>query len=56
MDNSEIEKLIKEEKEQMALFLKAAKRFGLPDQEIERQINFYLDRINELKNKMNKQP
>lgn len=54
MDNKEIERLIEEEKEQLALFLKAAKKFGISDTEIEKQINFYLDRINELKNKIKK--
>jgi len=52
MDNKEIKKLLDEEKKKMILFMKASKKTGLADIEIEKQINFYLDKINELKNKI----
>ena len=47
---------LKEEKAQMQLFLKLAKRIGLSDEEIEKQTNFYLDRINELQNQYDNSP
>lgn len=49
MDKKEIEKLIEEEKAQMRLFLKISKNLKLSPDEIERQTDFYLDRISELK-------
>lgn len=54
MDNKEIRKLLDEEKKQLVSFLKIAGKIGLPDSEIEKQINFYLDKINELKKKIKK--
>ena len=49
MDNKEIKELIENEEKQLAAFLKIAEKAGLSKAEIEKQINFYLDKINELK-------
>jgi len=54
MDNREIKKWLNEEKKQLVSFLKIAAKIGLSDSEIEKQINFYLDKINELKKKIKK--
>lgn len=54
MDSKEIKELIAEEKKQIAFFIKIAKESGLKDAEIEKQVNFYLDKINELKKQKNK--
>lgn len=54
MDNNETKKLIEEEKKQLVSFLKIAKKAGLTDAEIEKQTNFFLDKINELKNELKK--
>lgn len=52
MDNNEIKKLIEAEKEQLIAFLKLAGKFQLSQDEIEKQTNFYLEKIIELKQKL----
>ncbi|HRP54567.1 hypothetical protein [Agriterribacter sp.] len=54
MDNNEIEKLIESEKEQLTAFLKLAEKFQISEEEIEKQINFYLEKISELKQRLKK--
>jgi hypothetical protein len=52
MNNDEIKKLIETEKEQMIAFLKMAKKFHLSDTIVEKQINFYLEKITMLKQQL----
>lgn len=52
MDSKEIEKLIGDEEKQLSAFLKIAEKAGLSKTQIEKQINFYLDKINELKKEL----
>lgn len=54
MDSKEIKKLIADEERQLVAFLKIAEKAGLSKEEIEKQINFYLDKINELKKELKK--
>ena len=48
-DSKEIKELIAEEKKQLTSFLRIAKKMKLTREEIEKQLNFFLDKINELK-------
>jgi len=48
MNNDDIRKELEAEKLALAAFLKMAKKFKLPSDEIEKQVNFYLEKINEL--------
>jgi hypothetical protein len=52
MDAKEIKKLIELEKKKLNDFLKLIQLFELSEKEKEEQINFSLDRINELKQKL----
>lgn len=52
MDNEEIKKLLEAEKEQLIAFLKLAEKFQLSQAEIEKQTDFYLEKITELKQKL----
>lgn len=52
MNKNEIKSQLEAEKQQLAAFLKLAKKFELPAGEIEKQVNFYLDKIAELKRKL----
>lgn len=45
--NEQIERI----KMELSLFLEIAQKLNFPEEEIEKQINLYLDSINELKNK-----
>lgn len=56
MTKKEIKQLIEEEKHQMHLFLKVAKRLQLTDEEIEKQTDFYLDRISEFQKQYDNSP
>lgn len=49
MDNKEIKELIAEEKKHLTSFLRIAKKMKLTREKIEKQLNFFLDKINELK-------
>ena len=48
--NEQIERIKKE----LALYLKIAERLDFPKEEIERQVNLYLDNLNKLKSDNNK--
>ncbi|MFT3946879.1 MAG: hypothetical protein QM763_07885 [Agriterribacter sp.] len=52
MNNDEIKNLIKAEKEQLKAFLKMAEKFQFSDDVVEKQINFYLEKLTELKRKL----
>jgi len=52
MNNEEIKEQIEAEKKQLEAFLKIAKKFQLDEKEVEAQINFYLEKITELKKKL----
>lgn len=53
MNKKEIKKQIEDEKTQLQAYLKLAEKFKLPEDEIEKQINFYLEKIAELIKKLN---
>lgn len=46
---SDKEKQIERIKEELALYLRIAERLGFPKNEIEKQVNLYLDSLNKLK-------
>lgn len=52
MDNNEIKKLVEAEKEQLIAFFKLAEKFQLSQEEIEKQTDFYFEKITELKRKL----
>jgi len=52
MDKREIKSLIEAEKAEFHLFLKLSKKLHLSEEEIEKQTDFYLDKLNELKEKL----
>ena len=54
MDNKEIKRLIGFEEKQLVAFLKITEKADISKGEIEKQINFYLDKINELKKELKK--
>jgi hypothetical protein len=52
VNNSELKQLIEDEKRQLDAYLKIVKKFKFDDKEVEKQINFYLEKLFELMQKI----
>lgn len=54
MDTEEIKRKIEEEKRELSFFLRLVRKYKLDKNDVEKQVNFYLERIYELMQRLKK--